>query len=93
MKKIINGRLYNTETAELIASHDNGYFANDFHYCSEDLYRKKNGEFFLYGEGGGLSKYAEPYGNGWGYGEIITPLSVDEAKKWMEKRGFGHDCG
>ena len=32
MKKIINGRLYDTETAKLIGSWSNGFSSSDFHY-------------------------------------------------------------
>ena len=55
MKKIINHKMYNTETAERLASSSNGYGYDDFRYMEEQLYRKKTGEFFLYGEGGALS--------------------------------------
>ena len=85
-KKIINGKLYNTETATLVGEWWNNYSTNDFKYCEEKLYRKRTGEYFLYGEGGPLSKYRENYGdNCWGYGEEINPLSVQEAKQWAEK--------
>lgn len=57
-----------------------------FGTCSETLYRKRKGEFFLYGEGGPMSKYGVAYGdNEWGYGEEIRPLTVDEAKAWAEE--------
>lgn len=46
MKKIINGKMYNTETAEFIDSYESGY-PKDFAYVYEALYRKKTGEFFL----------------------------------------------
>lgn len=82
MRKIINGKKYDTETAELLATTDNGYLSSDFKYCSEELYLKKTGEFFLYGVGGPLSKYAEPYGNGWSGASIIIPYTEEEAKVW-----------
>lgn len=86
MKKIINGKMYNTETAKLIGSWDNGHYTSDFSYCSEELYLKKTGEFFLFGEGGAMSKYAKSCGdNSWGWGKSITPMSNDEARKWAEK--------
>ena len=47
MKKIINGRLYNTDTAKLIGSWSNGLSSSDFHYCTEDIYQKQNGEYFF----------------------------------------------
>lgn len=86
MRKIINGKLYNTNTAELIDTYYNEYPANDFKHYSEELYKKKTGEFFLYGEGGGLSKYAKSCGtNSWTEGSALTPLTDEEAKKWLEE--------
>lgn len=84
MKKIINGRLYNTETAEELVEYTNNYTPRDFHYLEETLYRKRNGEFFLYGFGGPLTVYAEPYGNGSRSGHSIIPLTQDEAREWTE---------
>ena len=86
MRKIINGRKYDTETAQCIDYCDSGYTRRDFKYYEETLYRKKTGEFFLCGEGGGLSKYAEYVPNcGYTYGENIIPLSEEEAMEWMER--------
>jgi hypothetical protein len=85
-RKIINGKLYNTETATLVEGWWNKYSTNDFRYCKVNLYRKRTGEYFLYGEGGPLSKYRESCGNNsWGSGQEITPLSEQEAMQWAEK--------
>ena len=85
MKKIINGKRYDTDTATLIGSARYGY-PSDFEYWAEDLYRKKTGEFFLYGEGGPMSRYSRSTGqNEWSGGEEIRPLSLKEAQKWAEK--------
>ena len=85
MKKIINGKLYNTDTAKRL-----GEWANDItdnlHWVSETLYQKQRGEFFLHGEGGPSSKYAESIGQGsWSSGEKIIPLSYDAAQAWAEE--------
>lgn len=86
MKKIINGKMYSTDTATRVGMWENGYRPSDFTYCSENLYRKKTGEFFIYGEGGAQSKYAESHGdNSWGGGEQIIPLSYPAAQKWAEE--------
>lgn len=86
MKKIINGKSYDTNTAERVGSWDNGYPCTDFSYCSEDLYRKRTGEFFLHGEGGALSRYAEVCGdNRWSSGGRIIPLTYAAAQKWAEE--------
>lgn len=85
MKKIIDGKLYNTETAKLIGEYDNGYPQNDFSYYSEALYRKRNGEFFLYVDGGALSDCAHYSGGSWSGGADIVPLNESKAIKWCEK--------
>lgn len=86
MKKIINGKKYDTETAKKIGFSTNNLPYSDFTYCDETLYRKKTGEFFLYGEGGAMSKYSQPCGQNCrcGGSEII-PMTEEEAKKWTEK--------
>ena len=84
MKKIINYKMYNTETATMVASYTNGYGFSDFHYIGEELYRKKTGEYFLYGRGGAMTMYGECCGsNSWSGGSAIFPLTVDEAQEWV----------
>ena len=46
MKKIINGKLYNTDTARQIGSWDNN-ITDRLYWVSETLYQKQRGEFFL----------------------------------------------
>lgn len=85
MKKIIKGKKYDTDTATYIAryTHSN---RSDFGYYEEDLYRKRTGEYFLYGEGGPASKYAGPAGlNSWIGGTRIMPLTYKDALAWGEK--------
>ena len=84
MKKVINSKLYNTQTATMLASYENHYLPNDFHYVEEALYRKKTGEFFLYAYGGALSIYAEHFERGFRGSERIIPLTEDEAREWAE---------
>lgn len=92
MKKIINGKMYNTETAKEVATWSNSYNFDDFNYCEETLYKKKTGEYFLYGMGGALSKYARLCGsNGSGGGSEFVPLSENEAKEWMERYADAED--
>jgi hypothetical protein len=86
MKKIISKKLYDTETAQVIGSWDNGYYGNDFNSMSETLYRKRTGEYFLYGSGGPRTQYATREGNMWGWGEMITPLTFEEARDWAEEK-------
>ncbi len=90
MKKIINGKMYDTETAE----HLYGHILNrgELDYVDEDLYRKNNGEYFKAGQGGPFSDY------GWGDaycrnagGPTIIPLSEGEARYFIERFGDTED--
>ena len=47
-KKIINGRMYNTDTTEVLGSWDNGYPRGDFSFEEQTLHKKKTGEYFVY---------------------------------------------
>ena len=85
MKKIVNGRVYDTEAAELIASWSYGDGPSDFHWYEEGLYRKGNGEFFLAGEGGAMSSYAEQVStHSWRGGSSVTPLTESDARELAE---------
>lgn len=85
MRKIIKGRLYDTDTAHMVGEHEDGY-PGDFNYTCETLYRKKTGEYFVHGEGNAASRYAEPSGqSNWGPGQRIMPYTYDQAREWAEK--------
>ncbi len=87
MRKVINSKLYDTDTARPIVNWSKGY-PTDFSYVSETLYRKRTGEYFVHGDGGPRSAYAESCGqNQWRGGEAIRPLDYDAARRWMEERG------
>lgn len=86
MKKVINGRRYNTESAEFVGTYQSEFGVTDFNYYEEHLYLKKTGEFFIHGEGNGASPYCESYGNMWGPGEKLVPLTHNEAKQWVEDK-------
>lgn len=87
MKKRIGTKLYDTEKAKKVITYDTcnaGIGKTDFRYYEETLYVKRTGEFFLYGEGNGLSEYRASYIDGWGFGYKIIPLTLDGAKKWFK---------
>lgn len=84
MRTIINRKVYDTNTADEIADYSSGYI-NDFRYYKESLYKTKNGRWFLCGEGGAMSKYSQPEGNGRGYGHATIPLTKDEVIEWLEE--------
>ena len=92
MKKIINGKVYDTNKATRVGVWENGFNYGDFGYCSEDLYQKRTGEFFLHGEGGAMSKYAVSEGNNsWAAGEKIIPVDAQTARKWAEDHLSGEE--
>lgn len=87
MKRIINGKKYDTETAVYICGYEYGT-CNDFSHIKESLYRKKNGEFFLYGCGGPMTRYKVYSGtNSFGGSEKIEPFTESEAKEFIEEYG------
>ena len=83
MKTILNGRFYDTESATLIGRCIT-VRPCDLDSSWEELYRKKNGEFFLIGEGGPHSKYGAFIDKKWLAGGALEVLSEDEARKWAE---------
>ena len=86
MKKIINNKVYDTDTAKQIGAWDNGAGYSDFNYMEETLYQKRTGEFFIHGVGGPMTKYAVSCGNNsWSGGEKIIPLTYENAQKWAEE--------
>jgi len=88
VKAVIDKKVYNTKTATEIAEDYNTPDQGNFHYCSETLYRTKKGAYFLFGEGGALSKYAEHFPGGSSGGSEIIPFSDDEAAEWLAEHGF-----
>ena len=92
MKKIINGKLYDTDTAALVGEWDNGLYGDRLNQCYEELYRKRTGEYFLHGWGGPMTKYSVSVGNNeWSGGEVIIPLTVQSAMEWAQEKLSGED--
>lgn len=91
MKKIIDGKTYNTETATHIGNRSSSY-PGDFRYVDEDLYLTKKGTFFLAGEGGPMSKYSHSCGqNSWTGGDGMEVLTKAEALAWCERYDIDSD--
>lgn len=87
MKKIINGRLYDTDTAIEIGSWDNGERCWDFDYVMETLYKTPKGQYFFYAWGGARTAYAERCGSDhFCEGSRIELLSEEEARKFAEEK-------
>ena len=91
MKKVINGKVYDTDTARKVGCIDYGLGDRLFGW-SETLYVKRTGEYFLYGEGGPGSKYSVQIGVNQSSGSTkIFPLAYDDACKWAEENLDGDE--
>lgn len=86
MRKVIDGRTYNTETSKCIGKWSNGCYTNDLNYCFEDLYKNTKGAYFIHYDGNAGSQYRKYSGdNSWGGDTGITPLTFDDAREWAER--------
>lgn len=91
MKKVINGKVYDTDTARKVGCFDYG-LGDRISGWSETLYVKRTGEYFLLGEGGPGSKYSVCTGVNESSGSTkIFPLSYNDACKWAEDNLDGDD--
>ena len=85
MKKIINRKVYNTDTAKQIAEAEASCMPSDFQYWCESLYRTPKGAYFIAGSGGAMSRYAKSLGGGsTGGSSDIYVLSTEQAVSWLE---------
>ena len=85
MKKVIDGKTYNTETAESIHKTGNGLYPGDFMGYEETLYKTKKGGFFLYGIGNANSRYAARVDNHtYCPGSDIRVISTEQATEWLK---------
>jgi len=89
MKKIVDGKVYNTETAELIANE--GVSLHDFYKTSESLYRTTKGAWFLHGESSAGGTYGKTDGRNWSSGEAIIPMTDAEVAGWASKARINSD--
>lgn len=80
----INGRTYDIRTAEYIYATLRGY-EMDADYLKVILYRKRNGEFFFYKEGGSLSEYGIKTTDGtFLSGSKVEPTTQEAAEAWLK---------
>ncbi len=91
MKKIVDGKVYNTDTADRVAEYTAPGYPSDFSFYAESLYRTKNGRWFLAGEGHANTRYAARYGDMYGWGSGLIPLSENEAREWCETHSVDPD--
>jgi hypothetical protein len=74
MKKLINGKLYNTKNSIAIASWDNGVEITDPGYFEETLFKSKMGTYFIY------HKICE--------GLDIREVTQEAAFEWLQEHGM-----
>ena len=72
MNKVIKNRLYDTDTATLVAESNNDCCCQEDCFKERLLYRKDNGEYFM---------YISCSNNEWCDHEEIIPLTFDAAKE------------
>lgn len=73
MRKILKNKVYDSDTAELVAVCENNKSSDLEEHYTEALHRKKTGEFFIHGQGGPKSPYAK---------EKVIPMSFEQARFW-----------
>jgi len=91
VKQIIDGKVYNTDTAQMLFDWDNSYYMNDFNYLFEKLFRTRKGTYFLYCHGGALTYCRTRVGNGSTAGKLIRVLSKEDAFLWCQDRLINPD--
>lgn len=91
MKQVMDRTLYDTETAEQIATYAPLTDRGDFNYLIERLYRTQAGEYFLHAEGGAGTKWAEKISNISKPRETLELLTEEEALDWCEEREINGD--
>ena len=85
MKKIVNGKSYNTETATEVCDIGNGLSTSDFRWDNSTLYFTKKGQFFIAGFGGASSRWARKHSNMRIEGSGIKPITKAEALSLAEE--------
>ncbi|MCL2377822.1 MAG: hypothetical protein FWC77_01710 [Defluviitaleaceae bacterium] len=81
MKKIINGKRYDTATAKDLGEKD--YYNNGNWFYTETLFQKITGEFFLFTSSDERNIYAPENG--------IKPLGLSAAQTWAEEHLDGDE--
>lgn len=85
MKKLIDGKVYNTDTATPIGTWSNNLSTRDFRNETATLYVTKKGAFFVAGESGPMGSFAYSVGNMTSGGEGLFALTKEEALEWAER--------
>jgi hypothetical protein len=87
MRKIIDGKIYDTNTAQKLCDIGNDEGQSQFTYDWTYLYRSPKGAFFIAGEGGPRSRWGERTSHGIGGGEGLKLVTEAEARELFELHG------
>ena len=91
MKKIVNGKSYNTGTSKMLMSVWNTVERADPYHTAEELYKTENGEYFIRGEGGRLTRYSIIKDGERVIGPpAIRVLTKAQAQYWVMSRTAGN---
>jgi hypothetical protein len=86
MRRIKDGRIYDTNTATRICGTGNSLSRSDFGFEDSDLYVTRHGRHFISGRGGASSRFASSDGDGYVGSSDIIVLSASEALAEAERR-------
>jgi hypothetical protein len=89
MRKIVDGKVYNTETALQVCDiSPSGFSRGDFQYEDTYLYKSPKGTFFVSGIGGPMTRWAQSEGqSGRRGGSGLEVIDIDEARALCERHG------
>lgn len=88
MRKIIDGRTYDTATADKLCEiSDVGqtFPSSDYRWERTSLYRSPKGRFFIAGSSGPLARWAIPVRGGKGEGSGLKLIDESEARTLIEQ--------
>lgn len=94
MRKVIRGRVYDTDTARRVLRVEGRIDPGDPRtWRCESLFRKRTGEYFIAGRGGAETRWADvSQAGGPMPGEGVVPVGYDQAREWMEAHAGDGGC-
>lgn len=93
MRAVIGGKLFDTNTAEVICDvSPSGYSNSDFKWENTTLYKSPAGQFFVAGSGNAMTRWAKQIGNNsTSGGSGVTLVTLNEARELCETHGTVSD--
>jgi hypothetical protein len=86
MRRSIDGKVYDTNTAEIICDISEGRIG-EFDEVNAGLYVTKKGAYFIEGYGGATTRFKKQSvdKSGWVGSNALIPISLEEARTYCEK--------